>query len=152
MKCQPSPVAVPDHSQLLQSKSSAEENVSVTATFYPMDMSTLSAMDLQKDVSLVLYTETKKWRPWVCLFVELSEDGLSATVQWVKKEQQKYVLHLNRDSSQYISSVPVKSIMFADVLENLSPEDDREGPYKLSNFVKQEIVRAYDEQDQNLRN
>ena len=49
--------------------------------FYPMDMSTLSAMHMRKkDVSLVLYSETKKWRPWVCLFVELSEDGLSVTI------------------------------------------------------------------------
>ena len=152
LKCQPSPVAVPDHSQLLQSKSSVDENVSVTATFYPMDMSKLSAMDLKKDVSLVLYTETKKWRPWVCLFDELSEDGLSVTVQWLKKENQKYVLHLNRDGSPYLSLVPNESIMFADVLENLSPVDAREGPYKLSNFVKQEIVKAYEEQDQKLRN
>ena len=152
LKCQQSPVAVPDHSQLLQSKSSLDENVSVIASFYPMSMSTLSAMDLKKDVSLVLYTETKKWRPWVCLFVELSEDGLSVTVQWVKRENQKHVLHLNRDGSPYLSSVPVDSIMFADVLENLSPEDNREGPYKMSNFVKQDIVKAYEEQDQKLRN
>ena len=145
LKCQPSPAAVPDHSQLLQSKSSVDVNVSVTATFYPLDMSTLSAMDLKKDVSLVLYTETKKWRPWVCLFVELSEDGLSVTVQWVKKENQKHVLHLNRDGSPYLSSVPVDSIMFADVIENLSPEDAREGLYKVSNFVKQEIDEAYEE-------
>ena len=37
---------------------------------------------------------------------------------------QKHVLYLNRDGSPYLSSVPVDSIMFADVLENLSPEDN----------------------------
>ena len=31
--------------------------------------------------------------------------------------------------------------MFADVIENLSPEDAREGLYKVSNFVKQEKSR-----------
>ena len=108
--------------------------------FYPMDMSTLSAMHLKKDVSLVLYSETKKWRPWVCLFVELSEDGLSVTIQWLKKENQKYVLPINSSGGVY------------NVLENLSPEDAREGPYKMCNLVTQEIFKAYKEQDIKLRN
>ena len=42
--------------------------------------------------------------------------------------------------------------MFADVIENLSPEDAREGLYKVSNFVKQEIVKAYEEHNLKLRN
>ena len=42
--------------------------------------------------------------------------------------------------------------MFADVIENLSPEDNREGLYKVSNFVKQEIDEAYEEHNLKLRN
>ena len=129
---------------------SQERNVAVTATFYPIDMSRLTVLDLQKDISLVLYTETKKWRPWIGLYVEISDDGNSVTVQWVKKEKQNFILHVKNDGSPYLSSVPVQSIMFADVLENLCPKDSREGPYKMQNFVKSEIVKAYVERDKNM--
>ena len=151
LKPQPPVVSVPDRSSLLPRNSSEDRNVAVTATFYPMDMSRLSVLDLQKDVSLVLYSKSKKWRPWVGLFVELSDDGVDVTVQWIKKENQSYILHVNRDGSPYLSSVPVESIMFADVLENMSPTDNRKGPYRMQNFVKAEILKSYEEQDQNLK-
>ena len=150
LKPLPPPESVPDRSVLLQGKSAEDRNVAVTASFYPLDMSRFSATDLQKDSSLVFYSETKKWRPWIGLLVELCEDGLSVTVQWVKREKQNFVLHFHRDGSPYLSSVPVESIMFADVLENLSTNDCREGPYIMQNLVKTEIIKAYEERDQNL--
>ena len=152
LNAQSPPVNVPLGSLDLLPGLSSSRAVAVTATFYPVDMSRLSALDLQRDTSLVFYSETKRWRPWTGLFVELSDDGASVTVQWVKKEKQKFILHLNRDGSPYLSSVPVQSIMFADVLENLSPENIRDGPYKMQSFVKSEIDKAYEERDRNLEN
>ena len=149
LKPQTPPASIQVASRHLPSLSQ-ERNVAVTATFYPIDMSRLTVLDLKKDTSLVLYTVTKKWRPWIGLYVELSDDGNYVTVQWVKKEKQNYILHLKNDGSPYLSSVPVQSIMFADVLENLCLEDSREGPYKMLNFVKSEIANAYIERDKNL--
>jgi hypothetical protein len=84
------------------------------------------------------------------LFDRLSEDQCSVTIQWLKKEKQNYVLHKKADGSPYLSSVAVESIMFSDVLENLSLNNDREGPYVMQNFVKSEITNAYKEHDLNI--
>ena len=40
--------------------------------------------------------------------------------------------------------------MFSDVIENLSLNNDREGPYVMQNFVKSEITNAYKERDLNI--
>ena len=129
---------------------SASKEVALTATFYPLELSSFSVLDLKPDTNLVFYTETKKWRPWIGLMVSLSEDESSLTVQWLRKEKQNYVLHNKADGSRYLSAVSVESVMFADVLENLSGESERSGPYKLQNCVKSEIMNAYVERDQNL--
>jgi len=52
--------------------------------------------------------------------VSMSEDESSLTVQWLRKDKQNYVLHNKADGSRYLSAVSVESVMFADVLENLS--------------------------------
>jgi hypothetical protein len=115
-----------------------------------MEISSFSVLDLKQSVSLVFYTQTKKWRPWIGLFDSLSEDKCSVTVQWLRREKQNYVLHTKSDGSPYLSSVSVESIMFSDVLENLSLVNDKSGPYVMQNFVKQEITNAYKDRDLNI--
>ena len=83
---------------------------------------------------------------WELLYV--SEDKSTVSVQWVKKVKDKYILHENSDSSPYISSVPYESIMFTDVLRNISETGERNGPYVLDGTVRQEIMKAYKDRDE----
>ena len=73
-----------------------------------------------------------------------------ARVQWLRKYKDQYVLHFNADGSPYVSSVPVESIMFMDVLENSSSENKRDGPYLLDKVVRQEVMNAYKERDEHI--
>ena len=129
---------------------STSKKVAMSATFYPMELSSFSVLDLKQNVSLVFYTQQKKWRPWIGLYHSLSEDQCSITVQWLRKDKQNYVLHNNADGSPYLSAVSVQSIMFSDVMENLSLSNDRCGPYVMQAFVKQEIIKAYKDRDLNI--
>ena len=129
---------------------STSRDVSMTATFYPMEATKFSILDLKPDISLVFYSETKKWRPWIGLFVSLNEDECDVTVQWLRKEKNSYVLHYKTDGSPYLSSVAVEAVMFSDVLENASLTNDRNGPYRLQNCIKAEILNAYVERDEHL--
>jgi hypothetical protein len=150
LKKQPPSAPNKDLAEAIVRVPSTSKTVTMSATFYPMELSSFSVLDLKQDVSLVFYSETKKWRPWIGLFDRLSEDQCSVTIQWLKKEKQNYVLHKKADGSPYLSSVAVESIMFSDVLENLSLNNDREGPYVMQNFVKSEITNAYKERDLNI--
>ena len=132
----------------LDSVQSPSRNVALSATFYPMEFSSFSESDLKRDISLVLYTVSKRYRPWIGLMTELSEDKSTVSVQWVKKVKDKYILHENSDSSPYISSVPYESIMFTDVLRNISETGERHGPYVLDGAVRQEIMKAYKDRDE----
>ena len=131
-------------------QSSSNDHVSISATFYPLEASDVQVSSLQKNTSLVFYTKVKKSRPWIGLLESWNEDQRLVTVQWLKKDKQKFKLHINGDGSPYLSSLEVESIMFADVLQNLSESKSREGPYTLDSYIKQEIVNAYKERDNAL--
>ena len=139
------------HRKVSTMQPSTSKPAAMTATFYPMEFTSFSVLDLKPGVSIVFYSEIKKSRPWVGLFVSLSEDECSLTVHWLRKDKLNYVLHNKPDGTPYLSSVSVESIMFSDVLENLSLDSDRAGPYKMQNSVKSEITNAYRERDLNLQ-
>ena len=150
LKPQPPIVSNKELREAIHPEPSTSKKGALSATFYPMEISGFSVLDLKQNVSLVFYTQTKRWRPWIGLFDSLSEDQSSVIVQWLRREKQNYVLHTKADGSPYLSSVSVESIMFSDVLENLSLANDRSGPYVMQNFVKQEITNAYKERDLNI--
>ena len=150
LKPQPPIVSNKELRKAIHPEPSTSKKVALSATFYPMEISSFSVLDLKQSVSLVFYTQTKKWRPWIGLFDSLSEDKCSVTVQWLRREKQNYVLHTKSDGSPYLSSVSVESIMFSDVLENLSLVNDKSGPYVMQNFVKQERINAYKDRDLNI--
>ena len=150
LKSQPCIVLETEQAAAMIRQPSTSSGVALTATFYPMELTSFSVLDLTADVSLVFYSEMKKWRPWIGLFVSLIEDGSSVMVQWLRKEKQNYVLHNKADGTPYLSSVTLESVMFSDVVENMSVNNDREGPYKMQNCVKSEIMKAYTERDLNL--
>ena len=130
---------------------SREKDVSVKATFYPLELQDFRACELKKGVNLVIYSSSKTSRPWMGVFLSLSDDANVIELQWLKKEksrQNQYVLHFN-GKEPYVSLVPVKSVMFSNVLENLSPSDGMEGPYRLSKTTKISIEKAYQDQDRN---
>ena len=102
-----------------------------------------------KDCSVVFYTRTKVSRPWIGLFVELVKDGTSTKVkvQWLRKDKKFFVLDTTGDGSPYISVLELESVMFTDVLRNVSYRGDRIGPYLLDRETKKNIFDAYTEQD-----
>ena len=56
-------------------------------------------------------------RPWVAIVIEI-KNGM-VKVQWLKKDGPTYVPHIF-GGKPYISDVPEESIMFSNVLENIS--------------------------------
>ena len=120
------------------------------ATFYPIEFASLSALDLKRDTSLNVYTASKKSRPWTGLLIKVSEDKSSVSIQWAKKVKHEYLLHDYDDEKPYISSVPFESIIFTDGLQNMSQDGNRNGPYKLDDMMKKEIMSAYRDRDENI--
>lgn len=128
--------------------SSGSKEPSLTATFYPLEMNEFHVEDLITDCSLVMYTLTKVSRPWIGLYVGRSKKEPSKIcVQWLKKDKKFYVLESLNNGSPYISDVEVESIMFSNVLSNVSRSNDRKGPYVLSREAKKLIQDAYIERD-----
>ena len=121
----------------------------LTATFYPPEIKPFSVTDLFQDCSVVFYTSSKSSRPWIGLFIELLEENNSAQikVEWLKKEKKIFVLDSKSDGSAYYSVLDVESVMFIDVLRNISYSSNRKGPYVLEIETKKQIVQAYLERD-----
>ena len=58
-----------------------------------------------------------------------------------------YQLEFLTDGSADVGNVPIDSIMFVDVLQNLSSIMDTGGPYKLELDVKKQILSEYKSRD-----
>ena len=58
-------------SEALTKQPVQRRETAITATFYPKKISSFSLEDLEKDVSLVFYCDTKRYRPWIGLFLEM---------------------------------------------------------------------------------
>ena len=132
---------------------SVRKVAAITATFYPLEFSAFSAENLEKDTTVVFYSETKRWRPWIGLFIELleEEDTMKIKVEWLKKSKTQFVLNSHENGSPYYSVVDCDSIMFCDVLINVSPNSDRAGPYTMDKDTRKQIMEAYEERDLNLK-
>ena len=139
-------------SEALTKQPVQRRETAITATFYPKEISSFSLEDLEMDVSLVFYCDTKRYRPWIGLFLEtLTVDGTpKVKVEWLKKQQKDYVLNVLQDGSCYTSVIDLECIMFSDVLVNCSPSGNRAGPYTLEPDVKKQILEAYSDRDNNL--
>lgn len=131
----------------------SRREAALTATFFPTEMSSFSVEDLEVDMSLVFYTNKKTSRPWIGLFQGLCQDKNDNTeveVQWLERERRHFSLALNDDGSPYLSRLEIETIMFSDVLTNISPAGERSGPYVLDGDTIKEIKSAYAERDQAL--
>ena len=131
----------------------SRRETALTATFYPTEFSSFSVQDLKRDVSLVFYTNMKKSRPWIGLFQGLSnnkEGNLEVEVQWLRREKRQFHLALNENGSPYKSSLELESIMFSDILTNMSQDGERSGPYTMDMETVKEIKAAYAERDKAL--
>lgn len=131
-------------------RSASSRLSALTATFYPNEMNSFSAEDLKEGDSVVFYTAVKRSRPWVGLFLGMSEDeeGVSLVeVQWLRRERKQFFLDLNEDGSQFLSKLELETIMFTNVTNNLSPTGERSGPYEMDTDTIKEIKQAYSERD-----
>lgn len=134
-------------------RSSSSGQVALTATFYPNEISSFSVEDLKQDDSVVFYTAVKKSRPWIGLYMGLSKDDDGnnwVEVQWLKRDKKKFFLDLSDVGSPYLSKLQIESIMFTDVLQNLSSSGERTGPYVMDPETLKEIKAAYAERDESL--
>ena len=133
---------------IIQSQTKRKQTA-VTATFYPQEISSFTFEDLQKDTTIVFYCETKRFRPWIGLFLEsVVDDGTKKVkVEWLKKSKKHYVIDSKPDGSCYTSEIDVECVMFADILVNTSPSGDRSGPFFMEADVRKQILDAYDERD-----
>ena len=145
-----------EQEQLSASFLSRAENVgpskeaALTAIFYPPEMKTFSVDDLFDNCSVVFYTLTRMTRPWIGLFIGLIEEGESSVkikVEWLKKDKKYYVLDSTPDGAPYYSTIGLESVMFSNVLRNISPKEERSGPYILDKETKKSIDKAYNELD-----
>ena len=134
---------------LTRMEKESPKEASLTATFYPPEIKPFSVTDLFKDCSIVFYTSTKSSRPWIGLFIELLEksDSAQIKVEWLRKEKKVFVLDSKSDGSAYYSVLDVESVMFIDVLRNISYTSNRKGPYVLEVETKKQIVQEYIERD-----
>ena len=126
----------------IRESSCTSKDATLTATFYPPEIKAFSVRNLVKDCSVVFYTIVKKTRPWIGLFVELFKDTMKIKVEWVKKDKKLYVL-----DTAYFSVIDFNTVMFVDVLRNMSYTGNRNGPYVLDAETKKQIVAAYIERD-----
>ena len=125
----------------------------ITATFYPYESDSFSITDVKKDDTLVFYTETKSTRPWIGLCIQVLEDGSNVQVetQWLKKDKNQYIPCLASDGKPYTSIVDSDSILFHNVLTNISPQGDRVGPYVWPDKdFRKDVMSAYLERDKAL--
>ena len=120
-------------------------NPVLRATFFDVENSSSIVNDLEEDDTVVFYTDQISSRPWIGLCI--SCDNKNVEVQWLQKRKNQYVPQLNSDNSKYTSLLSVETVMFSNVLENVSEKGDRNGPYKLSAHMKRQIVSAYHERD-----
>jgi hypothetical protein len=68
--------------------------------------------------------------------------------QWLKKEKNQFVPWIACDGKPYTSIVDCDSIMFHNILTNISPERERSGPYTWPDQeTKKEVMLAYVERD-----
>ena len=77
-------------------------------------------------------------------------DNTEVEVQWLERERRHFSLALNQDGTPYMSRLEIETIMFSDVLTNISPTGERSGPYVLDADTIKEIKSAYAERDQAL--
>ena len=74
---------------------SSRRQVALAATFYPNEISSFSVEDLKQDVSVVFYTAVKRSRPWIGLYMGLTNDEKGSSwveVQWLTQEKKKFLL------------------------------------------------------------
>ena len=57
---------------------------------------------------------------------------------------------MRQDGTPYTSRLEIETIMFSDVLTNISSTGDRGGPYIMDAETVKEIKSAYDERDRTL--
>ena len=121
------------------------KEASLTAMFYPPEIKTFDVSDLSRNCSLVFYTHTKSSRPWIGLFKELKEDetGVQIKVEWLKRQKNVYVI----DVDVPYSVLDIDSVMFCDILKNISESGNKKGPYVLETETKKKIMSAYGERD-----
>jgi hypothetical protein len=129
-----------------------KKEATLTATFYPPEIKSFSVSSLVKDCSVVFYTQMKTTRPWIGLFIELIEDRelVKIKVEWLKKEKKYYVLEKKSDGTPYYSVLDLNTVMYSNVLRNVSYSGHRKGPYELDVQTKKEIQKSYVERDTNL--
>ena len=127
----------------------ATKEATLTATFYPPEIKDFAVSDLFKDCSVVFYTTSKKSRPWLGLFIELvkNSESVQMKVEWLKKDNKYFVIDTKPDGSAYYSLLDVETVMFIDVLRNLSYSSSRKGPYVLDTETKKQVAKAYAERD-----
>ena len=123
-----------------------QKEINLKATFFDVEQSEGIAKELERDDSVVVYTNTISSRPWVGLFIQHLAGGM-LEIQWLKKLRATFVLHLNADGSAYTSQIPSDALMYSNILENVCPQLKREGPYRLTKAMRQQICDAYRERD-----
>ena len=125
------------------------KEATLTATFYAPEIKGFSVSDLFQDCSVVFYTASRKTRPWVGLFVELikNRDSVQIKVEWLIKKEKYFVLDSKPDGSVYYSLLDIETVMFVDVLRNISYSSNRKGPYILDPETKKQIFKEYTERD-----
>ena len=119
---------------------------SITAVFNELEMGDLIIEELKTDESIVFYCEAKSNRPWIGLLVEMVGEK-QVKVQWLKKERKVYSLEYHRSGLPYTSVLDHSTMMFSDVLINMSGDCNRSGPYKIDEDVRVAIMEAYSERD-----
>ena len=126
-------------------KDTRRKEASLTAMFYPQEIKTFDVSDLVMNCSLVFFTHIKSSRPWIGLFKELKEEdtGVQIKVQWLKKQKNVFVLDVDVPHSV----LDINSVMFCDVLKNISESGNKKGPYVLEAETKKNIMDAYVERD-----
>ena len=120
----------------------------ITATFHPVTVRKIVRSDIKRGISAVVYTNVKSSRPWLGIIQETSER--SVNIHWLKKEKSKYVPHFLSNGAPDQSEIPIESIMFVDILLNLSPLVDDNGPFALEQDLKLQIMSAYKDQDEDI--
>lgn len=126
-----------------------EEIPALVGDLYPEEVA-LGSIEDEADIGMdvCLFTEEKKWRPWMGRIVKLLENN-KMEVQWYKRKSKRsnvFVAVDKFDGSPYLNVVEKECVMFWMMSE---PESRTENSFIVATNNLMTISREYEEVDSN---
>jgi hypothetical protein len=125
-----------------------DDTPQLTGDLYPEEIVNGSLEDeAAVDMDVCIYTEDKRWRPWLGRIVKLLENKRFVLQWYCRKSVRSSIFYaMNKpDGSPYLNELSNDSVMFWMMSE---PQSRKSNSFSLSPYSLQTIQREYEEIDQ----